>query len=345
MSRRLSVVLLVPVAIACSDATNPTASSASERKRLPIDSSVSIRVLPNLDGNDVTVTAFNRYDVVAGSRTTTSGERVFRSGQSIEYFTPPAGFEPFGPVGINAAGRVVSSVASDTSFRAFIWWHNGSTTLLAPAFPVDSEEGLLGCMATAISDSNYVAGACMPNVNDFMTEWAPDGTMLRLDCCGVALALTDNHYLTGFSDIAVTPQAFLWRPNAPTYDLLGGGQEVSSGLGVNATGWVVGWRVTFPDTAAVLWVPGQSERTLSHLGQATGIDSIGDVVGFHRELSGGPSTAFLWNAATGAHFLPGLPGGTETAAVAINNVNPEILGWAVDARGMKHAVIWTFPRS
>jgi hypothetical protein len=334
------------LAVACSDATNPIARSAFERKwLLPIDSSVSIRVLPNLDGNAVTVTAFNRYDVVAGSRMTASGAQVFRSGQSIEYFTPPAGFQPFGPAGINAAGRVVSSLASDTAFRAFIWWHNGATTLLGPAFPSDSEEGPLGCMATAITDSDYVAGACMANVNDFIAEWAPDGTMIKSDCCGIALALASTQYLTGFEDLAVTPQAFLWRPHAASYDILGGNGEVSAGLAVNSSGWVVGWRLTDPDTEAVLWVPGRSELVLSHIGQATGIDSTGNIVGFHRESSTSPSIAFLWNSTTGAHFLPGLPGGTEAAAVAISSVNPEILGWAIDAQGVKHAVIWSFPRS
>lgn len=346
MRRRLSLVVPIVLSLACSDATNPVARAASERKwRLPIDSSVSIRVLPNLDGNDVTVSSFNRYDVVAGSRATASGARVFRSGQSIEYFTPPAGFEPFGPVGINDAGRVASGIASDTAFRAFVWWHNGSTTLLAPAFQFDSDQGPLGCMATALTDSDYVAGACMPNVNDFIAEWAPDGTMLKSDCCGLALALTDNQYLAGFSDIAVAPQAFLWRPHDASYTLLGASGEVSTGLAVNSSGWVVGWRLIDPDTQAVLWAPGQSELVLSHIGQATGVDSAGNIVGFHRESSTSPSIAFLWNTATGAHFLPGLPGGTETAAVAISSVNPEILGWAIDAQGIKHAVIWSFPRS
>jgi hypothetical protein len=78
---------------------------------------------------------------------------------------------------------------------------------------------------------------------------------------------------------------------------------------------------------------------------ATGVDNWGNVVGFHRDSASGPRTAFLWNFATGAHFLPGLPGGGETAAVAINSVNPEILGWAIDSHGVKHTVIWTFHRS
>jgi hypothetical protein len=80
-------------------------------------------------------------------------------------------------------------------------------------------------------------------------------------------------------------------------------------------------------------------------GEATGIDSSGNVVGFHQDTTGAPMQAFLWNFATGAHFLPGLPGGSQTAAVAISNVNPEILGWALDAHGLKHAVIWMFQRS
>jgi hypothetical protein len=83
-------------------------------------------------------------------------------------------------------------------------------------------------------------------------------------------------------------------------------------------------------------------RILSHIGQATGVDAAGNVVGFHRDTHTSPSVAFLWNFATGAHFLPGLPGGGATAAVAISNANREILGWAIDAHHLKHAVIWSF---
>ncbi|HZS58615.1 MAG TPA: hypothetical protein VFA43_05050 [Gemmatimonadaceae bacterium] len=69
----------------------------------------------------------------------------------------------------------------------------------------------------------------------------------------------------------------------------------------------------------------------SHIGAATGVDPSGNVVGFHRDVHGGPSVDFLWSFATGAHFLPGLPNGGASAAVAISGVNREILGWAIDA--------------
>jgi hypothetical protein len=143
------------------------------------------------------------------------------------------------------------------------------------------------------------------------------------------------------------PVALAWPPNAAFYTLVGlnnGQPEFSQGLAVNIHGWVAGWAfIPTPaqDTSALLWVPGQPQRILSHLGLATGVDAEGNVVGYHRDASGGPRTAFLWNLATGAHFLPGLPGGTETGAVAINS-NHEILGWAVDSHGLKHTVIWTF---
>jgi hypothetical protein len=70
--RRLSVVALVPLAVACSDGTtNPLARPLrASTALLPVDAAFHVRVLPNVDGNNVTVTSFNQYDVVAGYRTT-----------------------------------------------------------------------------------------------------------------------------------------------------------------------------------------------------------------------------------------------------------------------------------
>jgi uncharacterized membrane protein len=334
------------IVLGCTENTSPDSQSNALRKwALPIDSSVTLQVVPNLDGNTVMPTAFNRYDVVAGLNSTAAGVQIFRARNTIDYFTPPAGFQPVTPVGINDGAQVAGGVISDTAFRAFIWWHNGNTTLLNPAIPFDGEEGPLGCLGRAITDSGYVAGSCMPDVNDDIAEWGPNGVLVKESCCGFAAAVSENQYVTGYSTIFDPPQAFLWSPGATTYAFLGAtGQEVSGGLAVNQNGWVAGWReLAAGDTAAILWVPGQAENILSHIGMATGVDTLGDVVGYHRESSGSPSIAFLWNAATGAHFLPGLPGGGATAAVAINNVNPQILGWAIDAQGEQHVVIWTFP--
>jgi hypothetical protein len=335
------------VVLACSDnTTSPLSRSNSLRAwALPVDSAVTIQVVPNLDGNNVMPTAFNQYDVVAGLRSNGGSLQVFRAHGSADYFTPPAGFQPVTPVGINDASQVAGGIISDTAYRAFIWWHNGNTTLLGPTFQFDSEEGPLGCLGRAITDSGYVAGSCMPDVNQDIAEWGPDGSVVKLDCCGFAAAISENQYVTGYSTLYDPPQAFLWSPGASTYAFLGtAGAEVSGGNAVNQLGWVAGWRELSPgDTAAMLWVPGQSENILSHIGMATGVDTAGDVVGYHRQSSTSPTIAFLWNSATGAHFLPGLPGGGATAAVAINNVNPHILGTAVDAQGVQHVVIWTFP--
>jgi hypothetical protein len=323
---------------------------------LPVDPSITLRVAPNLDGNNVVVTGFNQYDVITGYVTSGTTTRIFRSRRSIEYFTPPAGFQPgnfWGPqAGINAGGRVVGALENDTAQRAFIWWHSGGTTLLPPTFPFEVPGFPMGCGAWAVNDSGYVVGTCMPNVNWFVTEWRPDGTLLKQNCCGVLTAIASNQYITGYDLTFDPPIALLWPPGAPYYTLIGlnnGHMENSEGLAVNTSGWVAGYAtVSGIDNSvlsAMLWVPGQPQRILSHLGVATGVDNWGNVVGFHRDSASGPRTAFLWNFATGAHFLPGLPGGGETAAVAINSVNPEILGWAIDSHGVKHTVIWTFHRS
>jgi uncharacterized membrane protein len=323
---------------------------------LPVDGSITLRVAPNLDGNNVVVTGFNQYDVITGYVTSGTTARIFRSRRAIEYLTPPAGFQPgnfWGPqAGINAGGRVAGALENDTAQRAFIWWHSGGTTLLQPTFPFEVPGEPLGCGAWAVNDSGYVVGTCMPNVNWFVTEWRPDGTVSKQDCCGVLTAIASNQYITGYDLKFDPPIALLWPPGATYYTLIGlnnGHMENSEGLAVNTRGWVAGYAVVSgidnSALSAMLWVPGQPQRILSHLGVATGVDNWGNVVGFHRDTASGPRTAFLWNFATGAHFLPGLPGGGETAAVAINNVNPEILGWAIDSHGVKHTVIWTFHRS
>jgi hypothetical protein len=356
MSWRLSVCVLVYVAIGCSDGTSPLTrptSPSESAAALPVDPTISVRIAPNLDGNNITVTGFNRYDNITGYVTTGSTARVFRSRTSIQYFTPPAGFQPGNffliHAGINDYGQVAGGIINDTSQRAYIWWAGGGTTLLPPVVPAVPPEGPLGCGAWTISDSGYVVGTCMPNVNWFATEWAPGGTVIKNACCGVLTAIAENQYLTGYDLKFDPPIALLWPPGASYYTLIGlnnGQMEESEGRAVNTSGWAAGWAfVTGADSAALLWVPGQPQRILSHLGVATGVDTWGNVVGYHRDTPTGPTTAFLWDFATGAHFLPGLPGGGATGAVAINNVNPEILGWAFDSQGVKHTVIWTFHRS
>lgn len=357
MSIRPIVLALLWLA-ACSDGTAPEVRQIrASVTAAPVGPNFKIRILSNLDGNDVTVTGFNRHGVVAGYRTNPM-LRVFRSGASIEYFTPPSGFQPGDPfspelsfsVGINARGTVASQIFIDTSQRAFVWRYH-TTTLLDPTYPASEGGGLpLGCGAWNISDSGYVVGMCMPNSNWFVAEWGPDLTIVKMDCCGVLTAMSENQWLTGY-DLNGPPRALRWSPGVAFYDVIGvynNQPQFSKGLAVNSHGWVAGWGQlsdTAPlgaDTAALLWVPGSQERVLSHLGQATGVDDAGNVVGFHKDTPTGPTVAFLWNFATGAHFLPGLPHGGATAAVAISSERREILGSALDSQGLKHAVIWTF---
>ncbi len=353
MSWRVSVPAVLLFAVACSDGSNPMARppQQSESVRvLPVDPTIRIRDEPELEGNNVFATAISREGIITGFVTNGSTSRVFRFHHKIEYLTPPSGFQPgnfFGvQAGINDQGTVAGGIINDTAQRAYLWTRQGHVTLLPPTFPQVPPEEPLGCGAWAINDAGYVVGMCMPNVNFFETEWAPDGSIARQTCCGVLTAISENRNLTGFDLTFDPPIALLWPRGAASYTLIGlndGSMEESEGLAVNDDGWVAGWGiVTGLETSAILWVPGQPQRILSHLGEATGIDEEGNVVGFHLDSANGPTTAFLWNFATGAHFLPGLPGGTETAAIAINSRH-EILGFALDRKGVKHTVVWRFP--
>jgi len=232
-------------------------------------------------------------------------------------------------VGIDSLGDVAGNIEDDTAYRAFVWSPLGQTTLLKPTYPYLMPFGPRGCGASAMSSHGYVVGNCQPDLDNYIAEWAPGATdTLRTTCCngidGNALAVTDNQYLTGYVRNFNPPQAFLWRPGQPTYDIIGyygGMPEVSIGLAVNSSGWVAGWGLIGPtlvDTVAVVWIGSNGGQTgLSHYGQATGIDDK-----FNARPPGSIYT------------------GGESAAVAINSVH-QILGSAIDKNAVKHTVIWT----
>jgi hypothetical protein len=92
---------------------------------------------------------------------------------------------------------------------------------------------------------------------------------------------------------------------------------------------------------ATVWFGVSGGQTfVTNYGHATGVDDNSDVVGWHRTGPGAPQIAFIWSRQTGIRDLPGLYPNGASAAVAINGTIHQILGWAIDASGVKHVVIW-----
>jgi hypothetical protein len=364
MSWRLLVVAIVPLAIGCSDSIAPVhpaaAANSAFRPRFIVDSSAVIHIVTSL-GPNFTAQSFNRYDEIAGLTFQGTTPTIFREKNGgVQMYTPPAGYQvgtAFYPltVGIDSLGDVAGSLESDTAYRAVVWTANGTGLGLLPTYKYQGMPvGPLGCGANGMSPHGYIAGTCETfTADDYIAEW-PQITSgldtLKTSCCGsidgTAIAVSDDEYLTGYIVNFNPPQAFRWTYGSATYNIIGvvnGSPQISMGLAVNNLGAVAGWGIggCCSDTAAQLWINPAQMTTIADYGQATGVDPSDRVVGWHRSTAGAQQTAFLWEPDSGLRDLPGLTVGGASAAVAINSVR-HILGWALDAAGEYHTVIWDF---
>jgi len=131
---------------------------------------------------------------------------------------------------------------------------------------------------------------------------------------GQVVGSADTRIKNGQGEFA--SHAFVWE-NGRMTDLgtLAGGKTGSSAWEVNERGQVIG----------------SSDTTVVRKG---GVDAAGN------SLRGAPFThAFVWQAGTMTD-LGALPGGRESWATAINE-HDQIVGWATDGNGRRHAVLWS----
>jgi probable HAF family extracellular repeat protein len=133
------------------------------------------------------------------------------------------------------------------------------------------------------------------------------------------------------------------RPDIIDLGTLAGGR--SAALDIGPDGQIVGW-ATGEDGAprAVVWIDRRIERLpVPSDSFALDINRHG-IVGSYvvHEEAGEPERPFLYVDGR-AETLPLLPGATSGVARRIN-ARGQIAGWAVDAAGHEHAVVWTRDR-
>jgi probable HAF family extracellular repeat protein len=120
------------------------------------------------------------------------------------------------------------------------------------------------------------------------------------------------------------------------------GDTGSQAFAINARGQVVGVSSGPTGTRAVIWERNGAIRELPTISGARGsralaINEPGDAVGV-ADTTLGPQ-AVAWKGAT-VRALGTLPGHRASQAVGINNQG-EIVGYSEQARGIRHAVLWS----
>jgi len=168
--------------------------------------------------------------------------------------------------GVNDAGAVVglSYTEADTQ-HAFLWTQAGGMQDLTPNLT-----SIGGATAVAINSSNEVVGYYFPNgtYNPVGFTWTQDGGWQDLGPAGtLALALNDSGTVVGQSRNAKGyMHAFSWTQSGGMTDLGTLGGTVSSALGVNNKGWIVGTSLTTSKTdflRAFLWTPSGGMKDLA----------------------------------------------------------------------------------
>lgn len=163
---------------------------------------------------------------------------------------------------------------------------------------------------------------------------------LRNDPSSFALGINDGSAVAGYSGSGLMRTGFDWTLPTGLHDLgTYGDDEISLGIDINNTGQVVG--VSGFDGGAkraFLYDPSSGMSDLGSLNGvgtfARGINSSSLVVGHTTETA---PIGFIWNGSMAA--LPNLTGGNSSTAYAINDPGTAV-GWATDAQGERHAVVW-----
>jgi probable HAF family extracellular repeat protein len=254
--------------------------------------------------------------------------------------------------GINDAGQVVGyAYLPDYYFHAFHWDSSSGMQDL----------GTLGdkySVASGINDSGQVVGLSYPlsqPFHAFLWESATGmqalGTLGGLD--SEAYGINGSGEVVGFSTTAAGfGHAFLWDSSNGMQDLgTPAGGDMSIGLGINASGQVVGtWYLSGEQFFhAFLWDSTNGMQDLGTLPglpstEALGINDAGQVVGISSDE---PNThhAFLWDSANGMQDLNALvpPDASWTLlqqATAINDAG-QIVGEGINPDGQEHAFLLT----
>ncbi len=161
-----------------------------------------------------------------------------------------------------------------------------------------------------------------------------------MDC--TPMAISNKREVTGFCRDPSNLLPVVWNKNGEVLVLPGDHLQleigqINLGRGMNEKGVVVG----SDSGKAIRW--GTDTTVLALLGSANDIDNSGNAVGYlgiNGDVGANIPRAVLWPAGTSLQILLGNSlGGDQSWARAINNKGM-IVGFAIDAEGLSHAVVW-----
>jgi probable HAF family extracellular repeat protein len=259
--------------------------------------------------------------------------------------------------GVNDSGQVVGTdYYSNGSSHTFITSSGGSTQSL------DS----LGTKVQAfdINDSGQVVG----EVDGQAFIWTPgsgDTLIPHLTNGGsgdqVAWAINDNGQVAGWDTVSVPRVGAYSRPfewsaadGLTAIPLAGPNTYQAQARAISESGLAAGNSLNVPPgapEAAFLWTMGlgTSSKSLGQVDAATGVDSLGEVVGNDGGLSGLSSQeAFIWSARNNGS--PAFLLNTVTTENVLNlrdaegvSDNGQIVGFGTDSAGAIHAYLLAPP--
>jgi probable HAF family extracellular repeat protein len=253
---------------------------------------------------------------------------------------------------INTSGEVLMTPYGNPPNTDLIW-ASGSTRPLS-GFDLTGVNMVWGA---DINDHDAVAGGVTPSAAGFGPTFLwDDGSIQWITPAGVyslVTALNNNDQVVGYHQVGQTTAAFVWQngaltdlPALATSCTYGPGQ--GEALGINDAGVIVGATLGSGPRctdSAVVWQGGSVTELPKLSGSddhyfARAINQQGVIVGeADRSNSQEPwaHEAVQWVGGQ-IEALPGL-GGLNSIAYAINS-NGVVAGYADDAAGVWHAVLW-----
>jgi len=260
--------------------------------------------------------------------------------------------------GMNESGQVAGfAAAASGSFTpdAIRWEADGTPVVL----PKGSPDGQASAMD--VSDAGVVVGVDNEielggGFVQHAVRWNPDGSVAQLPEVSGAIAHSAEaiagNLIVGWVQLGnLETRAVRWDEQG--IHLLPSVGPFTAALEVNEAGTAVGY--TGPGEIPALWTPAGELRLLElpkgdNFGFATGINSLGQVVGSTGINTGGPEIgphhAVTWSPDGRVHVIPRSENTTEdfSDGTAINDAGV-IAGSAVDrTTGIKTAFIWLHGR-
>lgn len=344
-------------ALACSDATNPTADSTMRRAQaaaatpIPFAPNVHTAAIPAFDNPDFQPAAMNDLGEIVGDSALGVAFH-WEADRGLTTLHIPQSLVVAKAVNNRAqvAIEVLGNGVPPEFYTVGTWDWSGAVQLLRP-LTVNAT-----CFADAINDSGVIVGTCgggghLPSAG-YATLWTAFGTPDALHIGGgstlvpgEATAITDAGLLAVSAENgngSLFTAAKMSIPIPPA--------GASFPAAVNDSGGIAG-KVTDANTVsgfdAAVWT---NDDSLHNLGEGAmhAISKEGIAVGTVKDPATSVSYPVIWTAAHGTQRLPGLEGGPGLAresgtAIAIN-ARHQILGSVVlSTGGGTRWVLWTLP--